>query len=351
MTSSVLPADQAQRDGALDISRSFIVQAPAGSGKTELLSQRYLKLLASADEPEEVLAITFTKKAASEMRDRVLKAVRETSENTVPIDGAKAHKKLTRQLARDVLTRSRERGWRLLEAPSRLRIQTIDSFCYSIVQQSPVQAKFGAAADIAEDGADRGQIFLEAAYNTIKLLGSAQDADGAVRRILEHRDNNVGQVAGLMSAMLARRDQWERHVAGHRDPGGLRRELEAVLERIVCEAVEHVREKIPPDHEADLVRWMRYAAANLNGNGKLNPYTACLDLERLPNCTAEDLDKWVTIRKLLVKQDGDWREKVDVRNGFPNERKLEKTQFDMFRRRPVLKPLDWAVMLARSAPF
>ena len=68
-------SDQLQRDKALDITNSFIVQAPAGSGKTGVLTLRILKLLALVEEPEEILAITFTKKAAAEMRVRVMEAL------------------------------------------------------------------------------------------------------------------------------------------------------------------------------------------------------------------------------------------------------------------------------------
>ena len=67
--------DARARERAIDPTLSILLRAPAGSGKTTVLTQRLLCLLAEVDAPEEILAITFTRKAAAEMRERVFKVL------------------------------------------------------------------------------------------------------------------------------------------------------------------------------------------------------------------------------------------------------------------------------------
>ena len=125
--------DQKQRDQALNIESSFIVQAPAGSGKTELITQRYLKLLGSSEEPENILVMTFTNRAVDELKLRIVSAL-----SIAQVEPPKEpHKLITYNLALRVLNQSKKRNWDLLRHPSRLKVITIDSLSNLIVSRFP----------------------------------------------------------------------------------------------------------------------------------------------------------------------------------------------------------------------
>ena len=110
-------SDSEQRALALDPSQSFIVQAPAGSGKTELLTRRFLRLLSIAEKaPEEILAITFTRKAAAEMRARIIKRLQQANTENQPTD---LHELESWKLAREALVRDKQLGWHILDNPNR----------------------------------------------------------------------------------------------------------------------------------------------------------------------------------------------------------------------------------------
>ena len=153
--------DLDERLRVLDPNGSFIVQAPAGSGKTGLLIQRYLKLLACVNAPEEIVAITFTRKAAAEMRERLMKAlIQAASTSLTPGIAETGYEKTSAQTATAALRRDIEASWHILENPSRLRIQTFDSLCAWLTRQMPVLSGFGSQPETMEDAAS---LYLEAA--------------------------------------------------------------------------------------------------------------------------------------------------------------------------------------------
>jgi ATP-dependent exoDNAse (exonuclease V) beta subunit len=183
-------ADAAERAAALDPRRSFIVQAPAGSGKTELLVRRYLELLRTVERPEEILAITFTRKAAAEMKHRILKALTDE-----PIAGFAA-----------------------ADISSRMRVQTIDALCAALTRQMPVLAKFGAQPETAENPE---ALYEDAARRAFAL----EPRNPPAETLLAHLDNDVAAAGELVAGMLGRRDQWLRRTG----QAPARAELEAAF--------------------------------------------------------------------------------------------------------------------------
>src|SRR5690349_3047569 len=135
MNEALEARDAANRARALDVTESFLVQAPAGSGKTELLIRRYLALLAIVDRPEQVVAMTFTRKAAAEMRNRVIGALADADDKSADADPLML---ATRTLALRARERDSALGWHLVEHPAQLRIYTIDAFCASLARQAPI---------------------------------------------------------------------------------------------------------------------------------------------------------------------------------------------------------------------
>ena len=195
--------DLDQRALALDLSQTFIVRAPAGSGKTDLLTRRFLKLLAAVDEPEEILAITFTRAATAEMRSRVLQHLEE-AQTTDPAPDEDERVKL----ARAALANSEARGWRILEQSQRLNIETIDSLCLRIAHGQPLLSRMGGRLSPVERA---DLMYAQAARQTLGQLGGKDAAlNNALMHLLAMRDNNLPDCQKLIAEMLAQRDQWIR---------------------------------------------------------------------------------------------------------------------------------------------
>lgn len=191
--------DAANREQALNPEHSFIIEAPAGAGKTELLTQRFLALLARVNEPEEIVALTFTNKAAAEMRRRVIKSLKMSASAKEPDTD---HERKTYQLGLAIVQRDHERQWHLLEHAGRLQITTLDALCGKLARQMPLLSRLGSQPGIATDA---DPYYAQAAQATLQALeegggeeGEASAQSLAIARVLAYLDNDSSRFLGWL---------------------------------------------------------------------------------------------------------------------------------------------------------
>jgi ATP-dependent exoDNAse (exonuclease V) beta subunit len=280
----IMAPDQAQRDKALDVERSVIVQAPAGSGKTTLLVQRYLRLLGRATRPEEILAITFTRKAAAEMRDRVLEALRRAAPE-----------------AEAALARDHEAAWHLTLQPNRLKIQTIDSFASGLVRQLPLAAEFRPGARLLEDAAD---CYKQAVDRLFQRLYRDDPLNDELASVLALFRNDYAATRALLTSMLAHRDQWLDlvrgvvQIGGH-DPAAVRELVAAGVAHLTERTIAEVCGCLDESERCALEDGLAWAADNLGVS-----LTGPGDAYRLAG-------------RLLVTGKGTLRRRLTRQHGFP----------------------------------
>ncbi len=257
-------ADSAERRRAIDPAGSFVVQAPAGSGKTSLLVERFLRLLAGVDRPDEVVAITFSRAAAAEMQNRVLEALEAAQKDA---DGRVEQSGPTgmAELARLALAQSERRGWRLLDQPEQLRITTIDSFCRSMALKRPLEWGILNALGGRLDPMEKAQpLYSEAAARLFERLSGPEDETRlGLEGVLGWRDNSWTDVQNLVAGMLAVRSRWYQEfvLARDRDWESLKKRLESPMQRAAFGTVERLHgmlDRVPGARE-EAMRLARFA--------------------------------------------------------------------------------------------
>ena len=287
---------------------SFIVEAPAGAGKTELLTQRYLKLLSVVDEPEEIIALTFTNKAAAEMRNRILQSLLDYQNKT---EISAPHKQQTRALAAVALKHANARGWHLLTQPSRLRIVTMDALCSSLARQMPLLSRLGGQPMVSDDAS---QHYLEAAQRALAEVAGETSLQAPISAALGFINNDIEKLSKLLAGMLAKREQWLLLAGQHTqfDVSEISAQCFAVIQNCAQEKLTAALHTFAASYQTMLMPAVRFAASNLDENYTLRDWNMPLE------ANIHELPSWLALREFLIKKDGDFREPagLNIKVGF-----------------------------------
>jgi ATP-dependent exoDNAse (exonuclease V) beta subunit len=322
-SSALDAADTAAREAALDPTRSFIVQAPAGSGKTTVLAQRYLQLLGHVAQPEEVLAITFTRKATGELRQRVLGALAGTLKRD-----STANLK-TMELAAIADQHHRALGTApngLANAASRLKIMTIDAWNMFLASRLPIAARSNVSLRVADDVSG---LYRRAARHAITEAETSNDAEltEAIERVLERLDNRWDRLETLLGDMLAKRSHWLPRLTSSAsfDLGEV---VEASLRRVVAAELAAARDAVPAALLAeghalahDCVRFMAREQREINVD-----LDAFVQADAAPGREPTDVARWRGLAWFALRSDGGVRKPdgLNVRAGFPKDETAHK---------------------------
>jgi len=292
MANEALELDREARRRAVQPEGSYIVQAPAGSGKTTLLTLRYLRLLGDVERPEQIVAITFTRKAAAEMRHRIVSAL-ALGGQPLATEADERTRELHRYAAA-ALARSRERGWGLEQNPARLHVQTIDGLNHWLARRLPLAARIGTSAALVDDAR---ALYAEAARRTVAMLDEEAPVAAGLRRLARSLNHDPRQLAELLERMLGARELWlpklMRGVSGQT--------LRAEIDRLLCQALESelaaVSAALSGIEWKPLLAVCRGAAA---AGAPASPAVTLAPLADLPAPAAKFAESWRALADLLL---------------------------------------------------
>ena len=309
MSALELAADHEARVRAVDPQRSVILQAPAGSGKTTVLIERLLVLLAQAEAPEEILAITFTRKAAAEMALRVAQVL-----ELAPDTPGDAREQRLAGLAQAVRARSTARGWRLADNPERLRIQTLDALNLALAVQMPLAAGGVGSLQVLPQPETAYRIAARRA-----LLDAQSDPllRPDVQLLFERMENEFSKCESLIAAMLAKRTHWLPYLVGDAAVH-LATRVRASLELVVQERLERAQQLLAAPLLQEGLSIGAASARHLQArDATAGLWCEFTDMPAPGAGLPLSLRQWQALAALALTKKSEWRKRLSVTEGFP----------------------------------
>lgn len=315
-------SDSDIRHEVLDTRRSFCVTAPAGSGKTSLLTQRVLALLVTVDRAEQVLAITFTRKAAAEMRERVMEALQSAEQGFQPEN---EHEARTHSLADAVLAHAQTLNWSL--TAESLNVRTIDGLAAQLNRVMPILSGLGGGIMVTDDVLP---LYQKATSELYDLIGEGSSRGEALRQLLLSMDNNWQRCAELLVELLGRRADWLPELGQHNDPNGASHQLTVTVHQVICERLTALTRMIDTNWLSDLEKQANAAITRLRTyveSGLIEPHK--VDIPPGPiqlSSDANQLGSWQWVIRWILTGEEKPRKRLDKNNGF--QAKVDQTAKD-----------------------
>lgn len=308
----LLPKDNDARRRVLNVTKSYHVEAPAGSGKTSLLVRRYIRLLSVVGHPHEILALTFTNKAAGEMKERICavfdKAGKGTGSCGNPLEDSLVED------ARQALQRHKECKDVLL-SPEGFQIMTFHGFCYRLISKAPIEAGIPPGSTIMSEE-DQELLLKKSIRKSIREIWKLHNTD-PVRSALENRlvrlNNRMPALIQELKRLIKERDLFKdllSVVRSHSDlpelAGTLSKRMGVLVESFLREAAE-LFQTVPLNEE-----WEAFKS-DLRSHGASN-FERLPD--HLPSATLTNLGQWKAVADVLTTTQGKARQKMGAASGF-----------------------------------
>ena len=304
--------DEQTRNAALDIRQSFHLEAPAGSGKTWLLTGRFLRLLAEIDHPHEIVALTFTNKAAGEMRQRVHEFLDKTAKGETP---QYPHEQMLLEAA--ARANARQPAHRL-QAPDGLRIMTFHGFCLHLIQRAPLEASVPPGSQVMADE-EQQQLRTHVAARTIQDLLYRPSGD-PLRQAVENRllrlNNNWLALREELVDLLEKRDLLDDLLillGSHPDKEQLEEILTRRLELLLTLRLDKCRAAFESTSLGS--NWSHFVRHLHKYDAQVADHLP----EILPPAEASKLGNWQDIAATLTTLEGKARKRLGPAAGFYKE--------------------------------
>ena len=255
---------------AHDLNRHLSVTAGAGSGKTAVLVHRYLKILLEKDlPPNQVVAITFTEKAAAELKQRIVNEVNARLQ-------AEPHNTQLERIKTGMLS---------------AQISTIHAFCARILREYPVEAGVDAGFRVLQ-GIQQRLILRETIDSALREIADRSDEDETREKLV-----NLLRIFGK-----TRLEQYLQELINQREV------VDRLIDQLYCQTDSEVLDSWHKSVESqfpvkDWLRCLRIVLAEARGRDKAQVQELTDQIQ--PNMTVQDAAPFLTqIASLIITQGG-----------------------------------------------